>query len=1009
MRSFFLLTFFGFITRCLAQVPVAGNPLVLSNISEQTGLSDDHVQCVYKDKEGFVWIGTSDGLNLMDGSRIRIFRHLKNDSSSLPSGNILSLAEDHTGTLYIGTTGGLSWYDSKKKKFSSAAPPQSPYGVSADIERMFIADNNKIWCATDGGLFLFEKNKEKFTPFYNTSIEEGTEIKYSNKLTCMTGSSDGRLWMSSNDGLWSFNTLSGVYKKIIHKNNDPYYHPLCMYVYEDREKNIWAGFWNTGLRKYDTHTGTLTDYGGKLDHGYTISCINEIKQPDGNFIIWLNGSLLAFDEKKNSYFNFQQPLSEKKIPAINPVYQSADGWVWLSSDKGLYIYNPQRQLFNHLIFKSSITSQGVNFYNYKNGLLVGAEDRDFLKWNDKNGKLLQDYSSADNNSTLLCLRQDKPDEFWIGTNHGILHTNLMTGDKTWYRHKEGDSTTIPRDFIASLLIDSKKNLWIFPWREGIWQMDRKTGQCKKLLDGFVQDIGKIKKLLVSDAAEDANGNIWMSDLDEGIILYNAKTKQFSKAFEKQFGGRYGVSGIFLRDRFAYSHLGDGLLKWNIDSTNAEKIALPAEMDKDITDMYPDKSGNWWMVSKNGLIVFNEKEKTFNRFTTADGLVQNDIDGTLFCRDDSTMIIGAATYFSFFKPELLIQSSISKKNSVVTEILVNNKNIDWDNKSPVSLGYRENNIVVRWALPDYGNPLRNQYYVKLKGIDEDWRSLGNAGEVQYANLSPGDYTIQLKAATANGVASLNEIALQLIIHPPMWKTWWFITIVSLILFSLFILVVRYISQRNLKERLLRLEKEQAVEKERNRISRDMHDDLGSGLTKIAIMSEVVKKQMNEPEKAKQQLENISISSRELVDNLQDIIWVLNPKNDTLENLAAYIREYALKFFEPSGTETQFNYPETFGNIKLSEETRRNLFLVIKESFNNIAKHAWCNKVIITIESIGSSVRMKVADDGKGFDMEKTRQFGNGLLNMRNRIEQTGGIYKIESLPGRGTITTIEIAV
>src|SRR5438477_3969833 len=160
-----------------------------------------------------------------------------------------------------------------------------------------------------------------------------------------------------------------------------------------------------------------------------------------------------------------------------------------------------------------------------------------------------------------------------------------------------------------------------------------------------------------------------------------------------------------------------------------------------------------------------------------------------------------------------------------------------------------------------------------------------------------------------------------------------------LFTVFALVVRYISQRNLKEKLLRLEKEQAVEKERNRISRDMHDDLGSGLTKIAILSEVVKKQIHEPEKARQQLENISESSRELVDNLQDIIWVLNPQNDTLESLAAYIREYGLKFFEPFETDLQFDYPAVFTRVKLSEETRRNLFLVIKETFNNIAKHAW----------------------------------------------------------------------
>jgi signal transduction histidine kinase len=188
---------------------------------------------------------------------------------------------------------------------------------------------------------------------------------------------------------------------------------------------------------------------------------------------------------------------------------------------------------------------------------------------------------------------------------------------------------------------------------------------------------------------------------------------------------------------------------------------------------------------------------------------------------------------------------------------------------------------------------------------------------------------------------------------------------------------------------------------------MHDDLGSGLTKIAIMSEVVKKQIHEPEKAKLQLERISESSRELVDNLQDIIWVLNPKNDTLDSLAAYIREYALKFFEPFETITRFQYPQKFPDIKLSEETRRNIFLVVKESFNNIAKHAWCNKVTISISQASSRFRLEIEDDGKGFDTENVRLFGNGLVNMKNRIEQVGGEYTIGSQPGKGTKIVIEV--
>jgi len=196
-------------------------------------------------------------------------------------------------------------------------------------------------------------------------------------------------------------------------------------------------------------------------------------------------------------------------------------------------------------------------------------------------------------------------------------------------------------------------------------------------------------------------------------------------------------------------------------------------------------------------------------------------------------------------------------------------------------------------------------------------------------------------------------------------------------------------------------------ERNRIARDMHDDLGSGLTKIAILSEVAKKQLLQPEKAKMHLENISISSRELVDNLQDIIWVLNPANDTLESLASYIREYVLKFFEPFETNVIFHYPDEIPVIKLTEAQRRNLFLVLKESFNNIAKHALCNAVQLHLIKKENAVSFIIEDDGRGFDINNTRAFGNGLQNTKNRILQIDGQYDIRSEVGKGTVSTISI--
>ncbi len=198
-------------------------------------------------------------------------------------------------------------------------------------------------------------------------------------------------------------------------------------------------------------------------------------------------------------------------------------------------------------------------------------------------------------------------------------------------------------------------------------------------------------------------------------------------------------------------------------------------------------------------------------------------------------------------------------------------------------------------------------------------------------------------------------------------------------------------------------------ERNRISRDMHDDLGSGITKIAILSEVAKTQLTETDKVKVQLENISTTAREMVDNLQDIVWMLNPKNDTLESLAAYIREYALKFFEPFENTVLCNYPDEIPLIKLTEEQRRNIFLVLKECFNNVAKHAWCNTITLNLTKQDNKINFIITDDGKGFDVNNTRLFGNGIQNIKNRMEQVAGNYSITSQPGKGTKTAISITV
>lgn len=1000
---------------CHAQMP--DNSVILHSINESNGLSDNHVQCVLKDKSGSVWVGTADGLNEMDGSSIYVFKNKNNDSNSLVNNNILSLAEDAGGNIWIGTSAGLSRYIKQKRKFDNWITPASPYGSSEYIYSI-VADHKKnIWCATHGGLLLFDVKTNQFQTFYNVINDKNNSILLRNRITHMIADdAEENLWISSADGLWSFNLDNHQYQKEITADNDPLYKGLFTYVYQTHDHKIWAGTWEAGLVELDVHTGKVSHYLLGKSEKSIIRCINEIRQKDGKYVLWLDGSLSAFDPAAHHFFQYTKLPKEPEAINVNPCYQSSDGWIWLASSTGLYIYNPQHQFFNHHLFPEEITSQITVFTEFNNLVGIGGQAANFLRFYDSNWQErninsflnLSQETKGNNNITALSFINQENRNLWIANSEGILKLDLSTGAIKKFQHKEGDSNSLPRNFITHIFLDSRRTLWVFPWREGIWVMDTLTGNCKKLRSGFLNENGKIKKMVIAYATEDENENVWMSDIDEGIILFDRKSGKFSKPFTKQIGEKVRTSEIFFRKGFLYTNTPNAILKWDQNKRILYFFYLPVEMNKEIYNIEPDKDGNWWVATRNGLIVFNETAKTFKRFTSADGLLSNDMNGTFFCRSNGTMLFGTEAYVISFKPAEILSTITEVSLTQLKEVLVNDKTVELSGTpNNFRFDYHSKNIMFRWVLPDFSNPLNNQYYCRLDGIDADWRYVGNKGEIQYANLDYGRYTLQLKSANANGVPSANILTIPFEIAPPIWKTKWFLALIIVVSAVIFFIIVRYVSQRNLKEQLLKLENEQAIEKERNRISRDMHDDLGSGLTKIVIMSEVAKRNLADHERSKQQLESISESSRELVDNLQDIIWVLNPRNDTLESLAAYVREYALKFFEPFGTDLQFIYPETFPDKKLSKETRRNIFLTIKESFNNISKHAWCNKVCLSINNNEGTVIIKIADDGKGFDLGKVRKFSNGLTNMKNRIEQIGGNFEIISEPGKGTVTVVTI--
>jgi signal transduction histidine kinase len=296
---------------------------------------------------------------------------------------------------------------------------------------------------------------------------------------------------------------------------------------------------------------------------------------------------------------------------------------------------------------------------------------------------------------------------------------------------------------------------------------------------------------------------------------------------------------------------------------------------------------------------------------------------------------------------------------------------------------------------------------LEGYQNDWSKPAQSGEFSYRDLPPGKYRLLARCADSWQNWSETAVVVSVTLRPPFWRTTWFLVLLLLATTVLTAFVARKINSLRYTRKIRALEQQNAVEKERLRIAKDMHDDLGASLTRISILSELAKKQEGHSQKVQQVISQISEISGGVVDDMSEIIWALNPRNDTLDSFTAYIRQYASSYLESAGLEVRFLFPGSVPAILMSSELRRNLFLIVKEALHNVVKHAGAKNVHLELLFSEPVLRINLADDGQGFSDEKVQGTGNGLQNMRKRAEEIGGRFDMESKPGFGT--TIHLTV
>jgi signal transduction histidine kinase len=514
--------------------------------------------------------------------------------------------------------------------------------------------------------------------------------------------------------------------------------------------------------------------------------------------------------------------------------------------------------------------------------------------------------------------------------------------------------------------------------------------------------------------EDREGLLWLGVALAGLTTYNRRTNEWSQYDAdpdspngKKTVGAFGALALLVDHHGTLWVSSGGLLKYDKLSDTFTTYA-PNER---ISGILEDDKGNLWLSTTGGVLRFNPQSEQLTRYGPDEGADLGSWSGPTGYRSRAgEMFFGGSNGLLRFHPDS-VRDNTFVPPIVITRFSKFNRPVQLDTtiseKKAIELSYKDNMITFEFAALNFTSPAKNQYAYQMAGFDTGWVYCGTERKATYTNLDGGHYVFKVKGSNNDGVWNEAGTSIAVIITPPLWATWWFRGFAFMTLLITVGGTIRYVEKRKLMRRIEQLEQEGALERERTRISQDMHDDVGARLTEIGILSEMVKKDIVGGGRAATHAQRISEASREVIANISEIIWAINPANDSVDDLAAYLRQYASRYLEPTSVKPRFDFPDEMPFHQLTAEQRRNVFLVVKEALNNVVKHSGATEVLTKLDFPVAGIGISIDDNGRGFDTAMPSRFGNGLRSMEKRMADIQGMFAVHSEPGKGTRIVLSI--
>lgn len=952
-KKLFLLFLFAAAFCC-----VQSQQILFNTYTVQNGLVANPVRTVFQDSKGFIWIATWEGVSKYDGYRFTNF-----STANGLSHNLVNDFFEKDDKLFVAENDGtidVIQNDRVQKVF------QAPSAVNHFLR----ATNGAVLLSTDhDGIYEFSKEKFNRPPQQLIKYPIDRVLQLNDSLFVAQGGEEiVQLFTSS-------------YKTIASATLGPNFLGQLL---KDSRNRTWlctsGGLKLLALpRKKDEPVQFLP-----LPSPFNIPLLASgivadiLENPDGSFWIGTYSGLMHLETSGNyQLYTEVNGLPSKKISTL---FRDREDNIWIGTALGLAKYSGKSDMhsFNMDVGAIARLKNGDWLLSTSDGLLRqqenGASFTLLLSGFHAYNRLLQGSNPVRfyGRDTIGGLNKDATKVTFIKKFPGLIPLEAASctdrNGNSFIANSVGVAVItktkwyIDKSFpyrVTSLAIDRHGYLWVGTWADGLFRVKyQRSGDSLLFVVKDFTELVHAKQ--IRSLFCDSRGIIWVGSRYNGV--YSLTPESNGTYSITNFEKPQGLASNFITS-FAETP-GGGI--WVGSHMGLDKIVR----------------------QKNGYMAFNFSRAT-NFFATVSSVVQAD-STTWYCIANDKLFRFRDIGLEHAKPDETYLLSVSLGNAKSSETIT-------DNRKKIVLPYTKNNAKFTFGSLSFINEGQIQYSYRLKGSgDSSWSRPQNVHEVSYASLSPGKYSFEVRSLAFNGTPG-EAAVFSFRVKPPFWGTIWFYIACIIAVAAIFYSLYRYRVNQ-----LLRLQKV------RNRIATDLHDDIGSTLTNISILSELSDKTLEQPAKARQYLHRITEEVNASGQALDDIIWSINTRQDTLEEMLARMRRFASELFDHTNTRYHFKLEQGSADKKLDMEHRRDVYLIYKESLNNIYKHASASNILIRLAVINHFLEMEIKDDGKGFNPGHSTH-GNGLKNLQARVVKWKGMIRVLSAEGDGTIIQIKIPV